>query len=144
MAQNYFIDRQHGTNTAPGRKPVKLDASVNAQYGNMIVEVAGYGQVPAAANAATGKMAGIVLDEADNTGGAQGAKTCVVDVFTSSFAADATHPPTQADVGKLVYASSGTTISRDSGDGPPAGKLIEYTTSDPQGRPCRVALDCMR
>jgi len=67
----------------------------------------------------------------------------IVNVFTADFAADGTNPPTQADVGKLVYASSATTISRDSADGPPAGKLISFVVGDPQGRPCRVALDCM-
>lgn len=144
MAQNYFIDRNHDTNLAPGRTPIALDAGVKAEYGNMIVEVAGFGQVPAAANAATGKMKGIVLEEADNTGGIAGAKVAVADVFTTSIAADATNPPTAADRGKIVYASSGTTVSRVSTDGPPAGKLIEYNNSDPQGRPCRVALDCMR
>lgn len=144
MAQNYFIDRNHGLNTAPGRVPVALDAGVKAEYGNMIVEVAGFGQVPAAANASTGKMKGLVLEGADNTGGIAGAKIAVADVFTTSIVADATNPPTAADVGKLVYASSGTTVSRTSTDGPPAGKLIEYNTNDPQGRPCRVALDCMR
>ena len=60
MASNSFvISRQYGSNEAPGKRAVKLDATVSVGIGNMIVEVAGYGQLPAAANAATGHMAGM-------------------------------------------------------------------------------------
>lgn len=144
MASSFVIARNYGQNPTPGRRAVKLDAAVNGELGNMIVEVAGYGQVPAAANAATGSMAGIILDPADNTLGIQGALSVVVDSFTVAFANDGTHPCSQADVGHKVYASSGTTISNNSADGPIAGKLIEYVPSDVQGRPCLVALECMR
>ena len=140
---SFVIARNYGQNTAPGRVSVKLDAAVNGELGFMLVTVAGYGRIPAAANAATGKMAGLVVEPADNSAGIQGALSVIVDVFTADFAADGTHPPTQADVGKLVYASSATTISNDAADGPPAGKLISFVVGDPQGRPCRVALDCM-
>jgi hypothetical protein len=140
---SFVIARNYGQNPAPGRVSVKLDAAVNAELGFMLVTVAGYGRIPAAANAATGKMAGLVVQPADNSAGIQGALSVIVDVFTADFAADGTHPPTQADVGKLVYASSATTISNNTADGPPAGKLIAFVTGDPQGRPCRVALDCM-
>ena len=44
--------------------------------------------------------------------------------------------------GTTVYASSATTISATSTDGPPAGKLIAYNPADVQGRPCVVALNC--
>lgn len=140
---SFVIARNYGQNTAPGRRPVKLAANVVAEIGFMIVQVAGYGAIPAAANAATGHMAGIVVDPADNTGGAAGDVSCVVDVFTANFANDGTHPCTQADVGNIVYAASATVISRNSADGPPAGKLIAFNSSDIQGRPCEVALDCM-
>lgn len=143
MASSFVISRQQGDNTAPGRIPVKLDAAVNAEMGVMIVTVSGYGKIPAAANAATGRMAGIVVEPYDNTNGAQGAGSCVVDTYTAYFANDGTHPCSQADVGALVYASNGTTISNNSSDGPKAGKLIRYDSSNAQGRPCLVALDCM-
>ena len=142
MATSFVIARNYGQNPAPGRHPVKLDANVNAEIGLMLCQVAGYGQLPAAANAATGHMAGIVLEPYNNTGGAQGAGSCVVDSITAFFANDGTHPCTQAHVGLTVYASSGTTISSDSADGPPAGKLISFDSSNQQGRPCEVALNC--
>lgn len=143
MANSFVISRNYGQNLAPGTVAVKLAADVVADLGNMIVLVAGYGEIPAAANHATGNMAGLVIQPADNTGGSVGDVTAVCVPDTAAFANDGTHPCTQADVGNIVYASSATTISRDSADGPPAGKLIGYNTSDIQGRPCLVALNCM-
>jgi len=48
---SFVIARNYGQNTAPGRVSVKLDAAVNGELGFMIVTVAGYGRIPAAANA---------------------------------------------------------------------------------------------
>lgn len=143
---SFFIARNYGQNPTPGRRAVALGTNVITYFGNMIVELNGYGVVPAAANAATAHMAGIVIDglPADNTGGADGAISVIVDSFDVAFANDGTHPCSQADVGNKVYASSGTTISNNSADGPVAGKLIGYNPSDVQGRPCLVALECMR
>lgn len=143
MAQSFVVARNYGQNPTPGKVAVKLDANVNAEIGNMLVQVAGYGQVPAAANAATGHMVGVVIEDANNTGGAQGAKTAVCDVVTAAFANSLTNPCSQATVGALVYAASGTVISSASADGPKAGKLIAFDPANPQGRPCIVALDCM-
>ena len=141
---SFVISRNYGQNVTPGTVPIKLDANVVAPLGYMIVTVAGYGQIPAAANQATGHMAGIVQTPGDNTGGSAGDVTVVANPDTAAFANDGTNPCSQADVGELVYASSGTTISRNSADGPPAGKLIAYNTADVQGRPCVVALDCLQ
>jgi hypothetical protein len=143
MATSFVISRNYGENLQPGLVTVKLDAAVNAQIGNMLVQVAGYAQVPAAANAATGHMCGVVINPYDNTSGAQGDGSCQVQPVTAYFANDSTHPCAQADVGALVYASDGVTISKNSGDGPKAGKLIGFDSSNAQGRPCLVALDCM-
>lgn len=143
MAKSFVISRNYGQNLAPGTVAVKLAANVVADMGNMIVVVAGYGAIPAAANALTGNMAGLVIQPADNTGGSAGAVTAVCVPDTAAFANDSTNPCAQADVGNIVYASSATTISNNSADGPPAGKLIGYNTSDVQGRPCLVALNCM-
>ena len=142
MATAFVIARQYGQNQAPGLRLVKLDATVAVGIGNMICEVAGYGQIPAAANAATGHMAGITLSSGDNTLGAAGAVSVDVEPRTTNFANDGTHPCTQAHVGLTVYASDAFTISNNSADGPPAGKLIEFNSADIQGRPCRVALNC--
>ena len=143
MANSFVISRNYGQNLAPGTVAVKLAANVVADMGNMIVLVAGYGAIPAAANALTGNMAGLVIQPADNTGGAAGDVTAVCVPDTAAFANDGGNPCTQADVGNIVYASSATTISRNAGDGPPAGKLLAYNTSDIQGLPCLVALNCM-
>lgn len=142
MANSFVISRNYGQNVAPGIVPVKLDADVVADIGLMLVEVAGYGQIPAAANYNTGHMAGIVVTPADNTGGSAGDVTAVCSPDTAAFANDGTHPCSQANVGTTVYASSATTISATSTDGPPAGKLIAYNPADVQGRPCVVALNC--
>lgn len=142
MANSFVIARQYGQNQAPGLRLVKLDATVAVGIGNMICEVAGYGQIPAAANAATGHMAGITLSSGDNTLGAAGAVSVDVEPRTANFANDGGNPCTQAHVGLTVYASDAFTISNNSADGPPAGKLIEFNSADIQGRPCRVALNC--
>ena len=53
MSEAYRPEFNNNLATYPGPSAVKLDAAVNGQLGQMIVSVAGYGQVPAAANAAT-------------------------------------------------------------------------------------------
>ena len=142
MATSFVFARNYAQNPSPGKHSVALDANVNGELGNMIVQVAGYAQVPAAANAVTGHMAGIVIEPADNTGGAQGALSVTVDSFTAAFANSGVNPCAQIHVGLTVYASNGVTISSNSADGPPAGKLIGFNPSDVQGRPCLVALNC--
>jgi len=110
--------------------------------GYLVVTVSGYGTVPAAANAASGKLAGVCLDQADNTGGSNGAITVTCEDGTYDFLNDGTHPCAQADVGATVYASAKDTISNTSTDGPPVGKLVEFlATPDSPNRPCRVRLD---
>jgi len=131
-------------NVGKKRRVVKLDASVNGQLGHMLVTVSGYGKVPAAANAATGKMAGVIVEPNDNSAGAQGALSVVCQDGEYDFANDGTHACTQAHVGLTVYASDGNTISNDSGDGPVAGTLVAFNPTDISvaGRTCRVRLKC--
>jgi hypothetical protein len=135
-------ERNYGQNPAPGRTAVKLDAAVNALVGTMLVTVSGYGRLPAAANAATGRMAGIVENGADNSLGAQGDLTAYARSMVVRLQNDAGNACSQATVGSLVYASDNLTVSTASGDGPKAGKLIGFYSDDPQGRPCEVALIC--
>lgn len=142
MADVLRPDKSNGLATYPGPHTVKLDAAVNAEQGIMLVTVSGYGKIPAAANAATGKMRGVVVDSADNTSGAQGALSCTVRPGRYRFANSAGNPCSQATVGSKVYAADGNTISSNSADGPLAGVLLEYDASDAQGRPCDVALMC--
>lgn len=142
MSEAYRPEFNNNLATYPGPSAVKLDAAVNGQLGQMIVSVAGYGQVPAAANAATGLMRGVIVDGNDNTAGAQGALSVTARPGVYAFANDATHPCVAADVGKTVYASDGVTISVNSADGPPAGTLTEYDASS--ATPCKVALKCFK
>lgn len=124
------------------RQNVLVKANHVVGIGNLIVTVAGYSAFPAAANAATGFCAGVSLDAVDNTGGADGALQITCENGTYDFKADGTHPPTQADVGKVVYASATDTISNTSTDGPAVGKLVEFAPANQApSRPCRVRLD---
>lgn len=150
MPQSNYAGRVRAIDTgAPLIQPVKWKANTVAVIGTMIVTVAGFGVVPAAANANTGKMAGNVKEATqglngtpgDNTGGADGDVTGTAEDGVYDYANHPVHSCSQADVGKTVYASDGITISNDATDGPPAGKLLEFnsTTAMP-GRPCRVRL----
>lgn len=131
-------------NVGKRRRTVKLDASVNGEKGKMLVTVSGYGKVPATAIAATGKMAGIIVEPNDNSAGIQGALSVITEDGEYDFANSGTHACTAAHVGLTVYAETGDLISSDSGDGPPAGTLVAFNPVDitVAGRPCRVRLKC--
>lgn len=144
MADTYRPEDSNGLADFPGPSTVSLDAAVNAELGKMLVSVSGYGQVPAAANAATGLMRGVVTDAGDNTAGAQGAQVAIARPGVYRFKNDGTHPCAQVDVGAKVYASDGETISKNSGDGPLAGTLLEFNAADGMGRPCKVVLQCFK
>lgn len=126
------------------RRVVPLKSGVNGELGKMISTVSGYGKVPAAADAATGKMAGVITEAADNSGGGDGALSVIADGGEYDFKNSTTHACTAAHVGLTVYAEDGDTISSDSGDGPVAGTLVAFNPSDitVAGRPCRVRLKC--
>lgn len=144
MAAFHRPEESYNLATFPGPSKVLLDASVNGELGQMIVSVAGYGKVPAAANAATGVMRGVITDAADNSAGAQGALSVIARPGVYWFENSSTHACTQATVGAKVYAESGSKISSDSGDGPLAGTLLEFDSSRTDGRYCKVALLCVK
>lgn len=144
MADAYRLEDNSNQALYPGPSKVLLNTSVVGLVGHMMVTVSGYGRVPAAADAATGVMRGVITDT-DGTAGDQTANhvvTCRPGVYR--FANDATHPCAQSDVGALVYASSGIAVGNNSGDGPLAGTLLEYDAADPGGLPCKVALKCFK
>lgn len=124
----------------PKDMTVKLGTGVSVGRGELHVIVSGYGKRPAAANAATGKCAGVTLQNVDNAAGADGDLEVVCrSGVMKDFKNHGVHPCAQDDVGKLVYASDKETISTDSGDGPPVGVLKYFNPSDAEpGRPCRV------
>lgn len=142
MAATFRPAKNYGQAESPGRRLVKLEANINAELGKMIVVVAGFGKLPVVGDAATGRMAGVVEEPADNTGGAQGAKSIITRPGVYSFANSGANPCAQANVGATVYAEDGDTIGTNLLAGPKAGTLIEFDSSDPQGRPCKVALIC--
>ena len=142
MAESYRPEFNYNQAPSPGRTYVSIDANQNIELGKMVVTVAGYGRIPAAADAATGRMRGVAEDTVNNNPGLQGAKSVSVRPGVFCFKNNSTHPLVAADVGKLVYASDGDTVSYDSTDGPKAGTLIEFVTNSPQGTPCKVVLLC--
>ncbi len=131
-----------GIDGLPQRMTVKLGTGVSVGMGEIHVVVSGYGARPAAANAATGKCAGMTTQNVDNASGADGDLSVVCESNEMfDFKNDATHPCSQADVNKKVYASDKETISNNSGDGPLVGVLKAFNASDAEsGRPCRVLI----
>jgi len=124
------------------RFQVDLKAGVKADPGMLLVQVAGLGVLPAAANAATGHCCGVVKEGADNTSGADRDLYAVTQDGTRDFENDATHPCTAATEGLTVYASDYKTISSNSADGPPVGKLVKFNAPNAlPSRPCRVQLN---
>lgn len=125
--------------------PKLVGATVNIEQGKFYVEVAGYLVVPAAANAATGKRPCQAITSYDNTAGADGAGTVLVEYGAMyDFVNDGSDPVAQSDAGHLGYLSSPTTISPDSADGPLAGEIVAFQPIDPPypfGRPVRVAVE---
>lgn len=144
MSEIYRPEDSNNLATYPGPSVVKLDAAVNGELGKMIVSVAGYGQVPAAANKDTGTMRGVITEGADNSAGAQGALKVTARPGVYRFKNSGANPCTQAHVGSIVYASDGETISNAAADGPPAGTLLEFDSADSMGRPCKVGLKCFK
>ncbi len=129
-----------GIDGLPRRMTSKLGSGVAVGMGELHVIVAGYGARPAAANAATGKCAGVTLANVDNAAGANGDLSVDCESgYLIDVKNDATHPCSQADVGKSVYASDKETVGNNSGDGPKVGVLKYYNPSDAEsGRPCRI------
>lgn len=124
------------------RKTVLLGAGVSVGRGYAIVEVAGYGQHPAAANASTGKCAGVTMDNVDNAGGAAGAASVGAEGGTRDFKNSSVNPCTQADVGKAVYGEAYDTVGNLNTAGPPLGKLVSFGAVESlPGYPCRVRLN---
>ena len=124
----------------PNHQNVLLDAGQSVGQGYALVQVAGYGQIPSAANANTGTFCGVTMESQDNSAGAAGSQDpigCEDGVY--DFVNSATNPCSQADVGHKVYFEDFQTIGNNAAAGPPAGKLKEFNAlGAPPGAPCRV------
>lgn len=75
-------------------------------------------------------VAGVVTRGVDNSTGANDAKDVELRTGPHRFALHGTHPPTVADLFKMVYASDNQTISNDATDGSVAGLLLDVTSTD--------------
>lgn len=148
MSSNQTLPVCGNLNKVEIRRGVPIAASTHIYLGNVYVYVAGFLEVPAVGNAATGHTPCIAMDEVDNSTG--GAGDLTVDVMLGiqiDLPNDGTHPVTQADVGVSPgYLSSSFTVSTNSGDGPPASSpavtgIVEFNqTGQIYGRPVRVQL----
>jgi hypothetical protein len=130
--------------------PVK--ANVDASKGRVVVVVAGFVVLPAAANKDTGKIPGVVFNAAkpisgggsdgDNTGGADGA--VVVDTKSGHeiyMKNDAGAPFDATMKGDTVYGKDFETGSTDLNQGPPIGKLMGFNEVRAfPGKPLRVRI----
>lgn len=100
----------------------------------VVVDVAGgaAGYAFPAGNRATAcKTVGVCLGDptlstkVDNTGGAAGAKLVAVKLGTAGpFLADATNPPTQAHVGRVVFWADDQTLAHTATNSRQAGQLV--------------------
>lgn len=121
------------------RQIVLLDAAVAVDIGYLLCTVAGYGDIPAAANHATGTIAGVCLEAAVAVGQGSAQVTCEDGQY--DFKNSGANPCTQANVGQTVYAEDFQTIGSLSTAGPPAGKLMQFNAPDAMpSRPCRVSI----
>jgi hypothetical protein len=84
--------------------------------------------LPASLANATLRAAGWVKRYVDNSLGADGDKKVELETGEAKFDKDGGTPPTNADIGKMVFASDNHTISRSAAAGSPAGILTEVET----------------
>ena len=72
MAEIYRPDRSYPANLSPGYRRIPMKGGVKIELGHAVSVVAGYAKIPAAADAATGHVAGLAAETVDNTAGADG------------------------------------------------------------------------
>lgn len=111
---------------------VPIKSGTKIYQGAMVCLVLASGYAVIAGTAGTGRVVGVAQADAA-TPGSDGAVNVNLLTGVFKFAADATNPPTIADVGKMVYAKDDNTVSMSSADGPEAGICVglEAGTSAP-------------
>lgn len=92
-----------------------------------VIDVNGRCDNPSVGNAAL-RVGGVVKEAVDNTLGANDAVKIELETGEFKFLKDGTNPPTNADIGKMVFAVDNQTISRSAATGSPAGVLTEVET----------------
>lgn len=109
--------------------PLKLAANAIAYQGGMAsVSATGYGK---ASDATAGtRVVGMFTAGADNTGGADGALSAEVRTGPAKMDNDATHPCTQADVGRVVYVKNDHTVQTAAGGSVVAAGILDQIDGD--------------
>jgi len=142
MAEIYRPSKQYPHGTAPGTRVIPMKGGVKIEKGHAVSVVGGYAKIPAGADAATGKIAGIADETVDNTAGADGALSIRVSGGgIHNFAPSAVNVPSAADLDKTLYFESGNVVGTASGSGVPGGRLLQVDADDPQGHTMRVAVN---
>ncbi len=122
--------RQIGTTITVVQVPIYAAAKI--YQGAMVALLTASGYAVRAGTASTGAVQGVAQAEA-----AAPASSGDVNVNLRcglfAFALHATHTPTIADVGKVLYASDDNTLSNDAGDGPVAGICTGFEASSGWG-----------
>lgn len=142
MAEIYRPDHSYPANLAPGYRRIPMKGTTKIEKGHVVSVVGGYAKIPAAADAATGHVAGIADETVDNTAGADGDLDILVrGGGIHNFAASGANVPTAANLDKTLYFESGNVVGTDSGSGVPGGRMMKYDADDPQGYTIRVAIN---
>ncbi len=105
---------------------VPIKASSKIYMGAMVALLTASGLAVRAGTAGTGRVAGVAKAEAAIPA-SDGAVSVNLACGLFAFPLHATHTPTQADVGKDVFASDDNTLSNLASDGPVAGTLQGFT-----------------
>lgn len=145
MSASFRPESQVNLATFPGPSKVLLDAAVNGELGKLIFTPitggsAGYGVVPTT-GMTTALCRGVIVQDGDNTTGAQGDVSVVARPGRFWFKNSGTNPLSQANVGQKVYAEDGDTAGS-SNTYPVMGTLVYFDANNAQGCPCEVALAC--
>ena len=142
MAEIYRPDKSYPANLTPGYRRIPMKGATTIELGHAVSVVGGYAKIPAAADAATGHVAGLAAETMDNTAGADGDLDILVrGGGIHNFAASGVNVPTAADLDKTLYFESGTVVGTASGSGVPGCRMLKYESDDPQGYTIRAAIN---
>lgn len=109
-----------------------VKGNVKIWKGSLVMIDAGYVKPGVSASAATLFFKGIALETVDNTGGADGAKTCAVELPVKGrcrlWANDGVNTVVVADRGKLAYIEDDQTVGNLSTSKTACGRIHDVTS----------------
>ena len=142
MAEIYRPDKSYPANLTPGYRRIPMKGATKIELGHAVSVVAGFAKIPAAADAATGHVAGIADETVDNTAGADGDLDILVrGGGIHNFAASGANVPSGVHLDKTLYFESGTVVGTDSGSGVPGCRTLKPDSHDPPGYTIRAAIN---